>query len=338
LQSIVRRLAPATPILWCYTYTSGSVDRDAPGAHLHRVLRGMPGAVSIGLGPLSEDDVWHMIRELGKVDAPNGGRRLAARVHEVTAGNPFYVVELLKTLFARSLLAVDPGTGRWIVQPAALNADGDAFALTVHETIAERITCLPDELRAVLITIAVSGRGCGVDTLSDAHGISRLRAVSLCDALAERLLVVEAAERLYQCAHPIVAHVVRHGLSQSRRAEVHRALALSLELVEQREGSGRHVAAIARHAEQAGERAMAYRYALRAFDAACDGHRFDEALSWIGSAADAASTNEEREALNAVKARVVASAGWRETPPIHARVSLPLTRVEEDDLDLPARA
>ena len=97
LNFLVRRLADAR-VLWCATFTLGEVERDAPAARLSRALRSGRTAASVKLLPLSEDDVWNLIRDLGRVDAPTGGRRLAARIHEVTAGNPFYVIELLKTL------------------------------------------------------------------------------------------------------------------------------------------------------------------------------------------------------------------------------------------------
>ncbi|HMA25114.1 MAG TPA: AAA family ATPase, partial [Gemmatimonadaceae bacterium] len=87
LHFLVRRLAEA-PVLWCATFTLGEIERDAPAARLARALRAARGSACIVLSPLSEDDVWRLIRELARVDAPGGARRLAARIHEVTAGNP----------------------------------------------------------------------------------------------------------------------------------------------------------------------------------------------------------------------------------------------------------
>ena len=337
LQFLVRRLVDA-PVLWCSTFTVGSVDRDAPTARLSRALRGVRGALSLVLAPLDEEAVWQMIREMARVDGPTGARRLAARIHEVTAGNPFYVIELLKTLFARELLAVDAVSGGWIVRPSALSeTSAEAFGPTVHDTIAERIECLSDDLRALLISIAVAGRGIRTDVLSHVHGISRLRAAALGDALVERHLVTDD-QGLYRCAHPIIAHVVGTSLSASRRGEVHRALALALEIVQEREGSDSYVGAIARHAEKAGERAMAYRYSLRAIESSCARCVYEESLSWIGMASAMAATPEESAAVEALSARVRDLAGWREVPAIRARASVPIARMDEGDLDLPARS
>jgi DNA-binding SARP family transcriptional activator len=337
LHFLVRRLGDAR-VLWCATFTVGEVERDAPAARLARALRAGRGAVSLTLAPLSEDDVWALIRELGRVDAPTGGRRLAARIHAATAGNPFYVVELLKTLFAQEVLTIDPATGAWIVSPSAFgSALGPVLAPTVHDAVADRIECLPDQLHAVLISIAAAGRGCRSDVLSHLHGISRLHAAMLGDALVERHLVVEE-EGVYRCAHPTIANVVRTRLTTSRRREVHRALAHTLELLlTGRDGDVSDMGEIASHAEQAGDRPMAYRYALLVSEAASRRFAFDEALSWLDLAAGSASTPEESDVVDRITAQVLEQAGWREAPPVRAPASVTVHRVQQEDLDLPAR-
>jgi predicted ATPase len=272
------------------------------------------------------------------VDAPTGGQRLAARIHEVTAGNPFYVIELLKTLFAQDVLTVDPESKAWIVSPTAVNGEGFSYAPTVHEAIADRIECLPDELHAVLISVAAAGRGCRTEVLSHLHGISRLHAAMLGDALVERHLAVEE-DGVYRCAHPTLAAVVRARLTTSRRREVHRALALALELLLPSSARSEfEVAEIARHSEQAGDRAMAYRYALLAAEAAMKRGAFDDALSWLDLASVSAQSPAEVGTVDRKTARVLEQAGWREAPPVRARVSLATRRMEPADLDLPVRA
>jgi predicted ATPase len=334
LHFLVRRLAESR-VLWCATFTVGEVERDAPAARLGRALRSIRGAAHVSLAPLSRDEVWQLVRELGRVDAPNAGHRLAARIHEVTAGNPFYVIELLKTLFAQDILTVDPETKAWIVSPTAAENGGNSYAPTVHDAIADRIECLPSELHAVLISVACAGRGCRADLLSHLHGISRLHAAMLGDALVERHLVVEE-DGAYACAHPTIAAVVRARLTTSRRREVHRALALTLELLLPTGArTGLEAGEIARHADQAGDRALAYRYALLAAEASVTRFAFDEALSWLDLAAGSAATAEDSEMVDRTTAHVLDLAGWREAPPLRGRVSLATRRVEAADLDLP---
>lgn len=329
LHSLIRKLDGAS-VFWCLTFSPGAVERDAPAARLVRALRAFRHAEVITLGPLEEEEVWQLVRGLGRVATPTGARRLAARLHEATAGYPFYVIELLKTLFAQGWLTVDAETGEWIVRTHD-TGDGPGLTLapSVHEAIAERIECLPDELGAVLITIAVATRGCHADVLSHVHGISRLRAAAAGDALVERHLAVEE-DGAYRCAHPVIARVVSDRLGAARRREVHRGLAFSLELTAD---TTTDPGEIARHAEQGGERAMAYRHAMLAAERSEGRFAYAEALAWLDLAAGLTSDASEAEAVNRTTARLFDLAGRPATPRFE-RTPTPAGQLAVADFDL----
>ena len=337
IQFLARRLDRA-PILWLGTITMGELERDAPAARLCRTLRARAGAETIALSGLGEDDVWRLVRELGHVSTPTGARRFARRISRITGGNPFYIFELIKTMFAQGLLAADERTGEWTASPSALEA-GKEFPVsrTVHDVIAERVDRLPEELGEVLITVAVAGGpGCRPEVLSHVHGISRLHAAAVCDALAERRLLVEGAG-VYRCLHPVVAHVVRDGLTQTRRREVHRALAASLEAVTPEVHTPDVAGDMARHAEQGGDRRLAYRSALLASEGALERFAFAEALSWLDLASAVADDRNEADEVDRRTASLLETAGWSEVPAAGAGRA-PVTReIVGEDLDLPVR-
>jgi DNA-binding SARP family transcriptional activator len=337
LRFLIRRLEHS-PVLWLGTFTLGEMERDAPAARLSRVLRAKAHAVAISLSCLNEEEVWRLIRELGHLSSPTGGRRFARRVYDITGGNPFYILELLKTMFAQGLLATDQRDGEWAASMDALES-GTVFPLsrTVQEVIAERVDRLPDELAEVLITVSVAGgQGCRPEVLSHVHGISRLHAAAVCDALVDRRLLVEDGGA-YRPAHPVIGHVVRDGLTAPRRREVHRMLALSLERATPSEQSSAIAGEIARHADRGGEAGLAYRAALAASRAAQERIAFAESLSWLDLAAGSASGEAERAEVNRRTADLLESAGWNEVPPGVSR-GLPATReIAGEDLDLSVR-
>ncbi|HJR17698.1 MAG TPA: AAA family ATPase [Gemmatimonadales bacterium] len=336
LRFLVRRTEQA-PVFWVGTVCLGEFERDAASARLCRVLRAKQHASVVSLAPLTEEELWRMIREMGHVSTPTGARRFATRVFGVTAGNPFYAIELLKTMFSQGLLTVDEDSGEWTALSGAL-AGGREFPVsrTVHDVIAERIERLPEQLNEVLITIAIAG-GCRTEVLSHVHGISRLHAASVGDALVDRRVVVEETG-VYRCAHPVIAHVVRDGLTAARRQEVHRTLALSLErLVTAAEGND-GAREIARHADRGGEPALAHRFALVASEGAVERYAFAEALSWLDLAASNARGPAEGNAVNRLTANVLEAAGWSEIPPL-AKLGGPITReLDREDFDLPVRS
>ena len=337
LRFLIRRLEQL-PVLWLATVTLGEMERDAPAARLTRVLRAKSHATSIALSCLDEEEVWQLIRQLGHLSAPTAGRRFARRVYAITGGNPFYILELLKTMFAQGVLATDEQTREWTAPAGALES-GAVFPLsrTVQEVIAERVDRLPEELAEVLITVSVAGgAGCRPEVLSHVHGISRLHAASACDSLVDRRLLVEGGGA-YRAAHPVIAHVVRDGLTAPRRREVHRSLALSLEQALRLDQLSQAAGEIARHADRGGEPGLAYRAALMASQAALERIAFAEALSWLDLAAASATDEEQRADVNRRTADLLETAGWSEVPPGMPR-GLPATReIVSDDLDLSAR-
>jgi predicted ATPase len=335
LRYITRRLERAS-VLWLGLLTLGEVERDAPASRLCRVLRAKAHAQVVPVGALSEEEVWQLVREMGHVSTPGGGRRFAARLFRITAGNAFYVIELLKTMFAQGLLAMDEQSGEWTVAPAEAGTSREVpVSQTVQDVIAERVDRLPADLRDVLITIAVSGGGCRPDVLSHVHGISRLRAASIGDSLVDRHLVAEAGGA-YRCVHPVIAHMIRDGLTVSRRTEVHRALALALELVVAKEELPSAAGELARHADHGGERDLAYRSARLAAEGAASRYAYTEALSWLDLAASSARGPEQTAAVDQLTADLLEKAGWSE-PPRRASPP-PITReIVSEDLDLRVR-
>jgi DNA-binding SARP family transcriptional activator len=335
LRFLIRRTEQA-PVLWLGTVSLGELERDAPAARLCRVLRAQAHASVVPLRPLTEEELWVMIREMGHVSTPTGARRFANRIFGVTAGNPFYVIELLKTMFAQGLLAADEDTGEWTTSGSLADGRELPVSQTVHDVIAERVERLPEQLCEVLVTIAVAGAGCRTEVLSHVHGISRLHAAGVADSLVDRRLVVEEGG-IYRCAHPVIAHVVRDGLTTSRRREVHRILALALERSTPPADIPEASREIARHADRGGEPALAYRFALVAAEGAVERYAFAEAMSWLDLAATNGSGAGEADAVNRLTADVLEAAGWSEAPPL-AKLGGPITReLEREDFDLPVR-
>jgi predicted ATPase len=227
VQFLVGRL-PRTPILWCATVTPGMDDRASPTGRLARTLRDAPHADVFRPARLSKADVVSMLQDLAHPPATTGLQRLAHHVHEQSAGNPGYVTEMVRALLASGALALTsdggarpPAIERSSAKPPPVAADLAA----IRAPILQRIERLPDDARAVLVTIAIADSArCDPDVLSQAHGMSRLRAAALSEDLLERGLIVEG-DHTYRCAHPVIAQMVRDGVSASWRRAVQRALA-----------------------------------------------------------------------------------------------------------------
>lgn len=321
LHFLARRWATA-PVLLMATVTPGELQRDAPVARLCRALRIQAHATVVSLGPLSEEQVLAMIHEMGRLKESGGGRRFAHRVYEVTSGNPFYVVELLKTLFAQGLLAMDPATGIWKTGPEVGPDETRPIPMprTVQDAIAERLARVPDDLRDLLATVVLAGQSCETDVLSLVHGISRLHVATLCDELVGRRLLTEVTGA-YRPAHSLIADVIHDQLTSARLRETHRSIALALEQLAADSKRSDLAGRIARHAEHGGDPRVAFRHALLASERAQQRYAMEEALSWLDLAAATAGTPAEGDEVNRRTSELLELAGWTEPPQSISRPS-----------------
>ena len=199
--------------------------------------------------------------------------------------------------------------------------------------MSERVAGLPYELRDILATISVAGRGVGSDILSHVHGISRIRASALGDALVERQLAAQVGGT-YTCAHPIIADVVCAGLTTGRRQDLHRAIARSLQAITKEDESAAVADEIARHAQKAGEDQLAFRNALIASQAAEPRHSMEDALSWLDLAAAVAAAGDESALVSQQTARLLEETGWTEPPSAAKHLDTQPLGIEQDDVDL----
>ena len=332
LHFLVRRWA-SVPVLLIATVTLGELERDAPAARLCRALRIQAHATIVSLAALNQEQILGMIHDLGRLSQTGGGSRFARRVYEVTSGNPFYVIELLKTLFAQGMLAVDNSSGTWKTGPEVSLDDSRPIPMprTVQDAIAERVARLPDELHDLLATVVLAGQSCETDLLSHVHGISRLHVATLCDELVGRRLLIESGG-VHRAAHALIAEVVHDELTESRRREIHRSVALALELIAGEAGqdlAGR----IARHAELGGEPRLAFRRALEASEQVQRRYAMEEAMSWLDLAAATAKTAEEADEVNRRTAQLLEKAGWTEPPHVVQRPSFTSMGLARSDFD-----
>jgi DNA-binding SARP family transcriptional activator len=319
------------PIVFLATITAGEMSRDLPARQLVADLASRTRSHPVAVTPLSEDEVWRLVRQLGNIRTPTGARRFARRLYEVSDGNPFQVIEITKMLFAEGLLAVTPVSREWVI-PA--EADAQSFGRieiprSVRDALSARISRLPYELRDLLASIAAAGRPVRTEVLSRVLGFSRLRVAALADALVERHLVDEA-DGSYETAHPLIGQFVRSDLTTARRTELHRALSLALEETTRPERLKELAGEIAWHAERGRDDERAYRFAIMAAEHARERLGFEEALAWLNLATRAMPSSGA--AVEGRRAELAEQAGWHEIPDLAGEPGE--TALRDADIDL----
>ncbi len=211
------------------------------------------------LSPLGPAAIDELLAELLGLDASLGD--LAARIRERTAGNPFFIEEIVLALAESGALEGVRGAYRRTGPLDAL-----ALPATVEALLAARIDRLAEREKQVLHAASVVGREFPesilrrVLPLPENELAAALRALIAAELVYERALYPEAE---YAFKHPLTQAVAYRSQLSERRAATHRRVAEAI-----LETSGDEVderaAVLAHHFDAAGEALEAARWHERA--------------------------------------------------------------------------
>jgi tetratricopeptide (TPR) repeat protein len=213
----------------------------------------------IPLRGLSRAEVGIYISRVAARPAPEA---VVAKVHDVTAGNPFFVGEVVRVLLADASLA---DAGQPMVDPVLRIPE------EVHALIRRRVAGLERETIANLRVAAVIGREFELGVL---QRVSRLSVRRLADALSAAVRAGILAEDpsvpgRYAFTHDLVRETLYQDMPAARRMGFHRTVGLVLQALF--EDPGPHLAELAHHFTQSaplGDAAPAVEFSIRAGDRA----------------------------------------------------------------------
>lgn len=220
------------------------------------------GAVAeLPLGPLDATDVEDLVSSIARLPDGAEGRTLARRVYVRSAGIPFYVLEVLKSLYDAGALRVQEGT--WVIGESLRDPSQPLPVPESSEAILEgRLDLLGETPFAVFTAFAVWGRQSTVADIIRITGYEEEAVVAALAAL-ERRRLLGRLDGLPVVAHEELAAVA---LRKAPPALAQRLQARAAQLAEERavQGQGSEWAVAARHAAAAGDVVLAARAAAHA--------------------------------------------------------------------------
>ena len=213
----------------------------------------------LSLSPLGEEASRELLHELLGLDPSLGD--LSERILERTAGNPFFIEEVVHSLAVAGSLAGRRGT-------YVLTAPVDVLGLpaTVSSLLAARVDRLGEEPKHVLQTAAVIGREFDEPLLAEICGLGDDDLAAALGALQEAEFVYLAdpyPRPLFAFKHPLTREVAYHSQLGEKRARLHAAAAVALEKL-RADRLGEFASLIAHHWHASGMRYEAARWQRRA--------------------------------------------------------------------------
>ncbi|MEV4418767.1 AAA family ATPase [Patulibacter sp. NPDC049589] len=277
----------------------------------------------VDLGPLDADAADDLLTGLlGRDGSLNG---LTARIEARTAGNPFFLEEIVQTLVENGSVTGARGAYRLTAE-----LDGLVLPATVQAGLAARIDRLPAREKALVQTMSVIGTEIPGPLLTAVCDLDERQLTDAVALLAGAQWVIPretAGSREYVFKHPLTQEVAYASQLSDRRARAHRTVAAAIERTYP-DGLDERAALVAHHCEAAGDVPAAAGWHARAA-AWAEGPSPAEGLRhWrrVRHLADQLDAGPAREEL-ASRARLgILSLAWRldisstETAEIHAEV------------------
>jgi len=241
------------------------------------------------LAPLDAAATTELVQRLS---GSSGGTVFAQRLQHATHGNPFFLLETIRFLFASGELAVDE-RGQWTTRYDEATSDYAELPVppTIQQAVLERVARLGPAARRVLETAALAGDGFTLDEVQPATALSDWEALDGLERAAGASLI-RGAERRYRFGHDLVRVALDGSLGAERRRLIHLRLADTL--------AARHAEAgrVAWHYDGAGEQKAAVPWHLAAAQAATALYAHTEALEHYRRALVAIDDSAQRVSIH----------------------------------------
>jgi hypothetical protein len=237
-------------------------------------------ATRVSLKGLSADEVEAYLTDVGGAEpAPS----LAARLHVLTGGNPFFLGEVVRVVAHDS-----PFDGDAVLDPMGRVPEA------LRTLLRRRMADLPEDAVEALHVAAVVGREFNLRVLERTTPLSVGRLLDVLAEAGDAGVIAEdaATPRRYAFVHELVRETLYDDLAAAKRLELHRAIGAVLEEL-YRHDLDPHLSEIAHHlslAAPVGDVSAAVDYLVRAGDRAASlvayeeaGLHYERALNLVGA-------------------------------------------------------
>jgi len=221
LGHLLRRV-PEAPVCIVATYRDTEDDGSSRLLRFLGQMQRLPGTVSINLRGLDGSDIMALLRaadlDLSADEASTA--TLADRLQNQTAGNAFFLGEVITLLRERGLDDVDAGV------PEALG-----------EVVLDRVSRLSPTTIEMLNAIAVANTDVSVDVLAIATKRSRPELIEATEEALRAGILIEVPDTpvRFRFQHDLVRSTMYDTMSLGRRSQRHHDVAIAIEAVHARD-------------------------------------------------------------------------------------------------------
>lgn len=209
------------------TCRESDLARGHPLATLLADLRAIEGVERVSLDGLDAGEVAQMMTVAVGHEMSGIERTLAPEIAQETDGNPFFVSEIARHLTESGAIARRPDGG-WELRRSIAEL---GLPESVREVVARRVERLGAPVERTLTAASVVGRAFDVELLTLLLQGDEEELLDTLDQAVRASLVVESTERVgrFSFAHALIGRALYDAVGATRRARLHRRVAVALE-------------------------------------------------------------------------------------------------------------
>ncbi|MDQ5854899.1 MAG: AAA family ATPase, partial [Actinomycetota bacterium] len=264
------------------TYQDTELTDDHPLVEIVADLRRQGSVERFSLSGLDGMGVAALVEHAAGRTLQKEGLALARAIYQETAGNPFFVREVLRHLVETG--AVEKQEGGWA---ARLRVEEMGITEGIRDVVGRRLSRLAEDTNKVLRVAAVAGTEFELPVVRAAGSFDEERLLSALEEAAGARLVIEASATRYRFSHALVRAALYEGMTAARRVVLHRRVAEAIETCHQGTLDD-YLPALAHHwakaSAPAGATPRAVDYAARAGERALTQLAYDEAIQYYRQA------------------------------------------------------
>jgi len=255
LLSYLTDYLPSMPLLVIGAYNDAELNQAHPLSKTLRNLQSLPLYHHRRLEALSQLEVQQVLTDIWKQPAPAS---LAEKIHQHTAGNPFYIEQVVKGMADDGLIALESGKWRFpTLENARLPEDA-------REAVWRRIHHLNPDTQTLLRQAAVLGQTFNFDDLQEMSDLPDREVLEHLDMALARHLVKEIPDsRAFCFRHSEIHYVLYADIGPAQRRRLHQQAAQALEARAQPDPEC-YAEILTYHFTEAGDLQQALIYSLQA--------------------------------------------------------------------------
>jgi serine/threonine protein kinase/tetratricopeptide (TPR) repeat protein len=262
----------------------------SPFQNLMNELREEDLLIEIKLEPLEKKDIFTFLHSmLRTTEVP---QELMNRIHADSRGNPFFIIEILKTMRQEKILIFE--NGEWAVSQETLTPETfekTTLPRSIEFVLKRQLKQLSREAGLVLRTLAVLRRPVEPDFLSALPELASMDIKFICTDLCERHVLVHDDSRYY-FTQAGMAKIISSAMPEDERIRLH---TIAIEMLENVAEKDLDVYSdLAYHSYSAGDSELTLKYVLLAGKLFAEAYENEKALGFYNRALETAGTERRR--------------------------------------------